>query len=69
MRALCVKNKISFIDGSISKPTDPSKLGEWIRADDLVTGWIHAAILLSIKDSVSYASASTIRWKDLKNRN
>ncbi|KAI3948934.1 hypothetical protein MKW92_032061, partial [Papaver armeniacum] len=67
MRALRVKNKIGFIDRSISKPTDPAKLGEWTREDGLVIGWIHAAILPSIKDSVSYACTAFLVWKDLEN--
>ncbi|KAI3937128.1 hypothetical protein MKX01_015343 [Papaver californicum] len=54
MRALRVKNRIGFIDGFLSKLIDKSKLDEWMREDDLVTGSIHAAILPSIKDSVSY---------------
>ncbi|XP_026419875.1 uncharacterized protein LOC113315840 [Papaver somniferum] len=68
MRDLRVKNKIGFIDGSISKPTDPAKLAEWMRADGLVIGWIHAAILPSIKDSASYAPTAYLLWKDLENR-
>ncbi|XP_026419482.1 uncharacterized protein LOC113315421 [Papaver somniferum] len=67
MRALRLKNKIGFIDGSISKPTDSAKLGEWMRAYGLVIGWIHAAILHSVKDSVSYAPTVFLLWKDLEN--
>ncbi|XP_026451931.1 uncharacterized protein LOC113352311 [Papaver somniferum] len=68
MRALSVKNKIGFIDGSISKPTDPAKLAEWMREDGLVIGWIHAAILPNIKDSASYAPIAYLLWKDIENR-
>lgn len=39
--ALGAKNKIGFIDGSLSRPADDSvDLQKWIRNDYMVTGWI-----------------------------
>ena len=38
--ALSVKNKLGFIDGTISRPVDVDLLGPWVRNNNIVISWI-----------------------------
>ena len=69
MRALSVKNKLGFIDGSCVKPTASSnQLHQWQRCDDMVTSWILNSLTKEIADSVEYVSDSVELWKELEDR-
>lgn len=40
-RALYAKNKVGFIDGTITKPEDTGKkVAMWRRCNNLVMGWL-----------------------------
>ncbi|CAM8942689.1 unnamed protein product [Rhodiola kirilowii] len=43
--ALFAKNKIGFVDGTITKPkVDSQDLGDWLRCDAMVKGWLKSAM-------------------------
>ncbi|KAH0746502.1 hypothetical protein KY290_008210 [Solanum tuberosum] len=59
MRALSVKNKLGFIDGSCERPNANSpQLRQWQRCDDMVTSWILNSLIKEISDSVEYVNDS-----------
>lgn len=68
--ALSVKNKLGFIDGSISKPEDNNSelMNCWIRNNSIVISWILNSISKEISVSVIYASSVVEMWNDLKDR-
>ena len=68
LRALSVKNKLVFIDGSCVKPVDPSQSRQWQRCDDMVTSWILNSLTKEIADSVEYVNNSSELWKELEDR-
>ena len=67
MRALSVKNKLGFIDGSCEKSsTNSPLLCQWQRCDDMVTSWILNSLTKEVSDSVEYVSNSAELWKELE---
>ena len=70
MRALSVKNKLGFIDGSCEKPSSNNSplLRQWQRCDDMVTSWILNSLIKEVSDSVEYVSNSAELWKELEDR-
>ncbi|KAL9366575.1 hypothetical protein Peur_037774 [Populus x canadensis] len=48
-RALRANNKLGFVDGSITKPTDPNDplLDAWERCNDMIVSWIHNSDFMS----------------------
>ena len=69
MRALSVKNKLGFIDGSCEKPsTNTPLLRQWQRCDDMVTSWILNSLIKEVSDSVEYVNNSAELWKELEDR-
>lgn len=53
--ALSAKNKLSFVDGSLSEPvaTDPNYKA-WERVNNMVIGWLIAALEPKTDSSVMY---------------
>ena len=70
MRALSVKNKLGFIDGSCEKPSSNNSplLRQWQRCDDMVTSWILNSLIKEVSNSVEYVSNSAELWKELEDR-
>lgn len=68
--ALSIKNKLGFIDGSITKleGTDPDLLNSWIRNNKMVISWILNSVSKEILASVIYATSAYEIWIDLKDR-
>lgn len=63
------KNKIEFIDGSISKPEDGlSTLILWKRCNAMVKGWLNTAMEKKIRNSVKYAKTAEEVWNALDER-
>lgn len=55
--ALNSKNKLGFVDGSISAPSkivDPEGYVAWSRCNDMVHSWIVNTLSTEISDSVIY---------------
>nr|KYP62190.1 hypothetical protein KK1_016715 [Cajanus cajan] len=63
--ALESKNKMGFADGSILKPTNPTKLSLWKRNDSIIRSWLLNPVNKDIATSVIYSSTAAILWEDL----
>ncbi|XP_019184962.1 PREDICTED: uncharacterized protein LOC109179939 [Ipomoea nil] len=67
--ALSCKNKLKFIDGSITKPSrDDQKCDVWERCNDLVISWIVRSVSPTIVHSVFWIDTTYGIWRDLKRR-
>ncbi|OMO86373.1 Integrase, catalytic core [Corchorus capsularis] len=66
---LLSKNKLDFVDGTISVPssTDPLYLA-WKRCNNLVISWLVHAVSASITQSILWLDSAPAIWKDLKAR-
>ncbi|XP_042988681.1 uncharacterized protein LOC122316212 [Carya illinoinensis] len=69
-RALRIKNKLGFIDGSLCEPTDPNDLlmEHWLRCNDVVITWMQNTMALDIKCSTTYAKTVHELWLELEQR-
>ncbi|XP_035542105.1 uncharacterized protein LOC118344813 [Juglans regia] len=69
-RALRAKNKLGFINGSISKPTDMDDLlfDAWERCNDMVVSWIQNSVSSDLKCSVAFVDDARVVWEELKDR-
>ncbi|XP_071695685.1 uncharacterized protein [Rutidosis leptorrhynchoides] len=69
MNALCAKNKMGFVDGTILMPKEGSnELMNWRRCNAMVRGWLVSAMEKEIKSSVKYAVTARDIWVDLEER-
>ncbi|KAL5578965.1 hypothetical protein UlMin_011407 [Ulmus minor] len=67
--ALIAKNKIGFVDRSISRPEDDdSLLSFWFRCNNMVMSWILNAVSKDIADSIMYVNNACDMWTDLHER-
>ena len=67
--ALKSKNKLAFVDGSLTKPATNSPEGHaWERCNSMVIAWLHNVIDKSLHGSVAYAETAKELWSDLKDR-
>ncbi|XP_026378207.1 uncharacterized protein LOC113272609 [Papaver somniferum] len=67
-KAISAKSKLGYIDGTITKPTDPTDLLHWTRADDLVSSWVEKSVDPVIKSSVMSFPSAREQWLEIKNR-
>lgn len=66
-----MKNKLSFVDGRITKPTDASDplFTLWERCNDMIITWIQHSVGLEHRSSIAYVDDSAARvWNDLWER-
>ena len=68
--ALSAKNKIGFVDGSISKPskTSDAELKQWTRCNNMVKSWLLNSLSKEISQSVINCDLAYEIWTDLKER-
>lgn len=67
--SLSVKNKLGFIDGSITRPVDSDPMiNPWIRNNNMVISWILNSVSKEISASAIYCDSASVIWKDLKER-
>lgn len=67
--ALLAKNKLCFVDGSVSRlidSLDPNQ-SQWDRCNGMVVSWLRNVIVLQIRSSLMYLESFQI-WVDLKER-
>ncbi|XP_058746538.1 uncharacterized protein LOC131619465 [Vicia villosa] len=68
-RALTSKNKISFINGTLSRPSPTSTDFElWDRANSMVLSWINRTLSPHIAQSTICFDSAFHLWEDLKER-
>ncbi|KAI5350419.1 hypothetical protein L3X38_003310 [Prunus dulcis] len=66
---LSAKNKIGFIDGTITAPSSKdAKYAAWKRCNDMVTLWIVNSVHSDIANSIMYTESAAAVWNDLKDR-
>ncbi|CAA7054409.1 unnamed protein product [Microthlaspi erraticum] len=67
--SLQAKQKLGFIDGTITKPAADPELSTWLASNSMIIGWIRTSIDPKIRSTVSFVSeASTTLWKSLQAR-
>ncbi|KAF5450496.1 hypothetical protein F2P56_030845 [Juglans regia] len=68
--ALTVKNKIAFIDESLTQSSldDPRFRVAWLRANNLVLSWLINSIAKEIRGSLLYFTCAFDIWEELKTR-
>ena len=69
-KSLIGKNKLGFIDGSItiSSPlvNSPTNIQAWIRADNIVGTWIINSVSPKLQGSIIYRDTSFEIWTELR---
>ena len=70
--ALIAKNKLEFIDGTLtlSSPMVKTSLAiqAWIHCDKMVASWIHNSVSKEIATSIVYKDTALEIWNDLRER-
>ncbi|GMI63777.1 hypothetical protein HRI_000047000 [Hibiscus trionum] len=68
--ALSAKNKLGFVDGSITAHavTDQVRYDSWKRANNLVNSWLLNSVSKDIAASLIFHSCAVDIWKDLEDR-
>nr|GLL25848.1 uncharacterized protein LOC109150247 [Ipomoea trifida] len=67
--ALSCKNKIKFVNGSITKPPeDDPKFDVWSRCNDMVMSWIVRSLSPMVGQTVLWIDTAYGVWNDLKRR-
>lgn len=65
--ALSVRNKLGFVDGSITKNVSTSPMFKsWSRCNNMVISWLLGALSKSIGRSVIYSTSACEMWKELE---
>lgn len=66
-RTLNLKNKLGFIDGKISKPTNFSNhfLIAWERCNDMIIVWIQHSISFEHRSTIAHVDTASNIWNDL----
>ncbi|KAL4354578.1 hypothetical protein GQ457_06G014030 [Hibiscus cannabinus] len=67
---LSAKNKLGFVDGSISAPPSSSvdSFNAWMRANNMVNSCLLNSVSRDIAASLLYHSTAAAIWKDLEDR-
>ncbi|XP_075109063.1 uncharacterized protein LOC142180863 [Nicotiana tabacum] len=67
--ALSAKNKLGFIDGTLTTPPVDSGLQRiWARCNDMVLSWLLNSLSKEIAESVLYSQSAEDLWSDLEDR-
>ncbi|XP_073262724.1 uncharacterized protein [Populus alba] len=68
--ALIVKNKIAFIDGSLSQPITNNQTLRvaWLRSNNLVLSWLMNSITKDIRNNLLYFTTTFKIWEELRVR-
>ncbi|KAL5540156.1 hypothetical protein UlMin_044035 [Ulmus minor] len=67
--ALTAKNKVGYVDGTISRPMSTDLIfGSWNRCNIMISSWIINAVTREIADSLLYLDSSSDSWRDLSDR-
>ncbi|CAM8925879.1 unnamed protein product [Rhodiola kirilowii] len=64
--AFCAKRKMGFLNGRISKPTDPDDEDDWYSVNSMLIGWIIQSIDPALRSSITYSSTVRELWSDLQ---
>ncbi|XP_057733784.1 uncharacterized protein LOC130948948 [Arachis stenosperma] len=68
-KALKSKNKLKFVDGSITKPAEEDSLFEaWDRCNTYIVSWLNLSLSTEIAQSVMWMNNAADIWNALKHR-
>ncbi|KAG5538687.1 hypothetical protein RHGRI_019298 [Rhododendron griersonianum] len=68
---LNAKNKLGFIDGTITAPfakNKPDDHAMWKRCNDMILSWILNSLTPDLADNVIYSTTTQEVWEDLRDR-
>ena len=69
-KALIVKNKFGFVDGTITLSSPLIKIlatiDAWIRRDKMVGSWLMKVVSPQIRVSITYRDIALEIWNDLR---
>jgi len=73
LTALTGKNKVAFINGTITKPDTatgarPVEVNAWVIVNSMVTSWILNVIGPKLHASIAYADSTQSIWENIKKR-
>ncbi|KAF5478995.1 hypothetical protein F2P56_005510, partial [Juglans regia] len=69
LMALTAKNKIGFVNGSITKPAVTSPFfHSWTRCNNMILSWLLNSLSKEIAASVIYVESANEVWSDLQER-
>ena len=67
--ALNAKNKMGFVDGSLSQPqVDDHSAPIWSRCNNMVISWLLNVVSKEIVDGLLYLDTAQSVWSDLHDR-
>jgi len=71
--ALTTKNKVAFINGTITKPdiatgARPVEVNAWVIVNSMVTSWMLNVIDPKLHASIAYADSAQSIWENIKKR-
>ncbi|XP_076943097.1 uncharacterized protein LOC143613208 [Bidens hawaiensis] len=66
--ALSAKNKLGFINNTLTMLNNEQQMAIWQRCNDMVISWILNTLTHDISDSVIYAETAQILWNKLNFR-
>ncbi|XP_076886566.1 uncharacterized protein LOC143536469 [Bidens hawaiensis] len=66
--ALLAKNKLGFINNTVTMPANQPHFSYWQQCKDIVLSWILNTLNHDIRDSVLYAKTAQILWNELNSR-
>nr|DAD24784.1 TPA_asm: hypothetical protein HUJ06_026248 [Nelumbo nucifera] len=67
--ALSIRNKTSFVDGTIKEPAlDDALHGAWMRCNNLIVAWLLRSISPPIASTMFYISSASQIWETLKKK-
>ncbi|XP_022889340.1 uncharacterized protein LOC111404823 [Olea europaea var. sylvestris] len=69
-RALRIKNKLGFIDGSLCAPADAENplMEHWLYCNDIVISWLQNTMTVDIKASTLYVETAHQLWVEIEQR-
>lgn len=62
------KQKLGFINGTVTKPTSEPDLSRWMAANSMLVGWIRTSIDPKIRSTVSFVPDAHKLWENLQRR-
>lgn len=60
------KNKLGFMDGSITEPLEDSEIGKWRHVDEMVMEWIINSMVKEIAETFMYCTSARKLWIELE---
>lgn len=66
--ALQAKQKLGFIDGTITKPMTNPDLARWLANNSMIIRWIHTSITPKVRSSVAFVPEANKLRENIRSR-